>query len=408
MHAVSERFTKTVTGPHRIAARVTLVDSSPQFTTQPTGTDLEIIDGNLTIQSLSDIKSTLTCTIPAFATDGTDYWSAVAPYGAEAFVSLGIEYAPGDLELVPLGYHRVEIAEQDNAPYGPIQITAMDRISQLEQNSLVFPLPLSDGNTHRQVFERLINGIAIPQQAQYPGLPPDGYGAYLGVRIPIAWTSYNPDTTFIIGDQIVEDDAYSYLANLIKFYDDSAMRFLNDGTLLVYSTVIDATVSQATLTGGTGGTIASVKRVVKRTDVHNIVTAYGSDPSSITDFISIFNADPSSALAYNKTTYPAFGPAPTYYSSPLLQTDGDVELAGEALLRRYRALPLVFTLSVIPNPALEPFDVIDVVMRPGMTPVRAIIDTIQWPLTSGTLGTITTRIPTATEGFGLGLGLLGA
>lgn len=402
IYPVSERFAAAVTGPYRIAVRAILVDSSPQFGTQPTGTDLDIIDGSLTIQSLSDIKQTLSLTVSG------SFYDQLGPYGQEIYLQLGVEYAPGDVELIGWGYHRIEQLEQDNAPYGPITITALDRISQLQQNGLVLPLPLSDGNTHRQVFDRLVNGIAIPQQAEYPGISPTGFGAYLGVRIPITWTSYNPDTTRIIGDQIVDNDGYGFLANLIKFYDDSAMRFLNDGTLLVYSTVIDATVSQATLTGGTGGNLHSIKRVVKRTDVHNVVTAYGSDPSSITDFISIFNADPSSALAYNKTTYPSFGIAPTYYSSPLLQTDGDVELAGEALLRRYRALPLVFTLSMIPNPALEPFDVIDVVMRPGLTPVRAIIDTIILPLSSNTLATVTTRIPTATEGFGLGLGLLGA
>lgn len=402
MHQVSDRFTKAVQGPHRIAVKVILVDSAPQFTTQPTGTELEVLTGNVTIQSLSDIKATLTLTVPA------KYWDQLQPFGVELFAYRGVEFGPNDAEYVPLGYFRVEQIRQDNGPYGPIEVTGFDRISALQQNKQVFPVPLNNADSHRSVFERLINGVSIPLQAQYPGLPTDGYGAYLGVRIPITWTSYDPDATTIIGDQLVEGDSYGYLANLIKFYRNSAMRFRNDGTLLVYSTVVDGSIPIATLYGGTGGSLMGVKRVVKRGDVHNIVTAYGNDPSSITSFISVFNADPASALAYNKTTYPAFGPSPTYYTSPLLQTDADVELAGEALLRRYRMLPLVFTLTVIPNPALEPFDVIDVVMRPGLAPVRAIIDTMVIPLASDVPGTITTRIPTATEGFGLGLGLLGA
>jgi uncharacterized protein DUF5047 len=402
MHAVSDRFTATVSGPHRVATRAILVDSAPQFTTNPTGTDLEVISGSLTIASLTDVKQTLTLTVPG------KYWDQVQPFGQEIYIQRGVEFANGDAEYVGLGYHRIEQIKQDNAPYGPIEITALDRIAQLQQNRQVFPVPLNNADSHRSVFERLVNGVSIPLQAQYPGLPTDGYGAYLGVRIPITWTSYDPDATTIIGDQLVDGDAYGYLANLIKFYRNSAMRFLNDGTLLVYSTVVDGSIPMATVYGGAGGTITTAKRVVKRADVHNVVTAYGNDPSSITSFISVFNADPASALAYNKTTYPAFGVAPTYYSSPLLQTDADVELAGEALLRRYRALPLVFTLTVIPNPALEPFDVVDVVMRPGLTPVRAIIDTVVIPLASDTPGSIVTRIPTATEGFGLGLGLLGA
>jgi hypothetical protein len=398
---VSARFLAAVAGPHQVSSRAILVDSSPQFGLHPTGTDIPIIDGSVTFQSLSDVKGTLSITVPG------DYYDVLQPYGTELFIERGVEFAPGDTERVGLGYYRVEQVAQDNAPYGPIRLDCLDRISQLQQNKLAFPLPLNNGDSHRAVFHRLFNGIAIPQQATYPGLSPDGYAAYPGARIPISWTSYDPDAITIIGDQIVEDDAYGYLRDLIKIYNASMMRFTYAGELLVYTVAIDASYPVYTLTGGAGGQIIKAKRVVKRTDVHNVVTAYGSDPTSITDFIINTNNDPASAIAFNKTTYPAFGPAPTYYSSPLLQTDADVELAAETLLRRYRMLPLVNTLTVVPNPALETNDPIDVVYRPGLDPVRCIIDSIVLPLVSNTSGTITTRIPTATEGYGLGLGFLG-
>lgn len=399
MHAVSDRFLAALKGPHKVAVRATLVEEVPQFGTEPEGTPLPIVDGSVHVQSLSDIKSTLTCTVPA------EYWDLVQPFGAEIYIERGIEFAPNDAEYVGLGYHRIEEVNQSNAPNGPITITALDRIAQLQQNKLVFPLPLNNGDSHRAVFERLVNGIAIPQQATYPGLSPDGYGMYLDGRVPIYWTSYDPDATTIIGDQIVEDDAYAYLAQLIKFYY-AGMRFKTTGELEVFSFKFDFSHAVATLNAGTGGEIINTQRGVKRTDVHNVVTAYGSDPSSITDFIVTFNSDSASPLAWNKTTFPKFGPAPTYYSSPLLQTDGDVELAGEVLLRRYIALPESFTLSVVCNPALECNDPIDVVMRPDFTPQRCMLDTITIPLTAGTPGTITTRIPTATEGLSLGLGIL--
>lgn len=400
MHSVSARFASAVMGPHKPAFRAVLVDSVPQFGLNPTGVSLPIINGNVTIASLTDIKSTLTLTVPG------EYWTDIQPYGAEIFVQRGIEFAPGDVEYVAVGgYHRVEQVIQENAPFGPVTITALDRLAQIQQNKLVFPLPLNNGDSHRDVFERLINGIPIPQQQTYPGLPAGGYGTYLNGRIPITWTGYNPDTTLIIGDQIVEDDSYKFLADLIKYYY-ATMRFTTDGRLLVYTTKVDASYAAFTLTGGSGGTVINAQRVSKRTDVHNIVTAYGSDPSSITDFIVTFNADSASPLAYNKTTYPQFGPSPTYYSSPLLQTDADVEVAGEVLLRRYLALPLTFTLQTICNPAIEPNDPIDVIMRPGVAPFRCIVDSIVVPLKANVLGRVITRIPTATEGLGLGLGIL--
>jgi hypothetical protein len=399
VHPVSSRFLSALQGPHKIAVRAVLCNPVPQFGTNPTGTEVPVISGNVTIQSLSDIKSTLTITIPGA------YWDQVQPFGQEIYIERGIEFANGDREYVPLGYHRIEQASQDDAPYGPIVITALDRIAQLQQNKLVFPLPLNNGDSHRNVFQRLVNGIAIPQQATYPGLSPDGYGMYLNARVPIYWQGYDPDATTIIGDQIVEDDAYAYLAQLIKFYY-AAIRFNNAGEMIVYSLKFDFSHPVATLQGGSGGAISTVKRVVKRTDVHNIVTAYGSDPSSITDFIVTFNADPNSPLAWNKTTFPQFGPSPTYYSSPLLQVDADVELAGEVLLRRYIALPETFTISTICNPALECNDPLDVSVRPGFPLQRCMLDTIMIPLVANQFGTITTRIPTATEGLSLGLGIL--
>jgi hypothetical protein len=399
MHAVSDRFLAALQGPHKMAVRATLCNPVPQFGLNPTGTDLPVVDGNVTIQSLSDIKSTLTITVPA------EFWDDVQPFGQEIFIERGIEFGPGDTEYVGLGYHRIEQASQDSAPFGPITLTCLDRTAQLQQNKLAFPLPLNNGDSHRNVFQRLVNGIAIPQQATYPGLSPDGYGMYLYARMPISWTGYDPDATLIIGDQIVEDDSYAYLAQLIKFYY-AGIRFTTSGEMLVYSLKFDFSHAVATLHGGAGGAILSTKRSVKRTDVHNIVTAYGSDPSSITDFIVTFNSDSNSPLAWNKPTYPQFGPSPTYYSSPLLQTDGDVELAGEVLLRRYIALPLTFTMQVVPNPALECNDPLDVILRPDFKPFRCMLDTIVIPLKANVPGTITTRIPTATEGLALGLGIL--
>lgn len=400
MHPVSDRFLAALQGPHKVAVRATLLEEVPQFGTNPTGTPLPVVNGNVTVQALSDIKSTLTMDVPA------EYWPLVQPFGAEVYIERGIEFAPGDCEYIGLGYHRIEEASQENAPYGPVRLIAMDRTAQLQQNKLVFPLPLNDGNSHRDVFERLVNGIAIPQQAQYPGLSPDGYGMHLDGRMPIYWTGdYDPDETKIIGDQIVQDDAYGYLAELIKFYNH-AIRFNVRGEMEVYSLKFDFSTPVATLRTGVGAEIISTKRMVRRTDVHNIVTAYGSDPSSITDFISTYNSDSASPLAWNKSTFPKFGPSPTYYSSPLLQTDGDVRLAGEVLLRRYIALPLAFTLKVVSNPALEMNDPLDVVIRPDAPPFRCMLDTIAIPLVAGTPGTITTRIPTATEGLSLGLGIL--
>jgi hypothetical protein len=408
VHAVSDRFLKAVQGSYRSAYELTLCDPIPQFGTNPTGYKIPVVDGTITLSSLTDIKSTATVMVPgniAVPGFGTP-WDAFQPFGAELYVKLGVEYANGERELVPLGYHRIEQVTQNSAPFGPIEIIALDRIAQIQQNNVQMPIPLNDGNSHRDVFERLVNGISIPQQATFPGVSPSGPGAYNNARIPISWTGYNPDKTVIVGDQIVQDSTYNYLADLIHIYN-SAIRFNNDGGMEVFSLLVDYHAAKATLTAGRGGNVITVQRTTKRTGVSNICTAYGTDPNSITDFIISYNSDSASPLAWNSTQFPnVFGPATTYYSSPLLQTDGDVVLAGEALLRRFRALPLVYTLQVIPNPALQPFDPIDVIPWPDYNPTRAIIDTMTLPLNVNKPAQIITRIPLATEGLQLGLGVL--
>lgn len=398
MHAVSPRFLSAIAGPHRIAARALLLDASPQFGPNPTGTPIPILDegsgSSLELTSLTDIKGTLTLTVPG------SYWDQVQPYGTELYISRGVTYADGDTEMVGLGYFRIEQLEQDNAPFGPIKITALDRIAQLQQNKLIFPLPLLSGVSHRAVFQQLINGIPIN-----PALPTSGYPAYLYSPIPITWPAYDPDATTIIGDQIVEADSYSFLSTLISYYN-CVMKFNSNGALTIPSVLLDSSTAVATLQGGGRGLISSAKRVSSRSDVYNSVTAYGSDPTAITDFITTFNTDTSSPLLWNKKTYPAFGLACTYYNSPLLQNNNQVIQAGGILLERFSRLPTTFTLTVVPNPALEPNDVIDVIPYPGQPAQRCIIDTMTIPLTAGTAGQLTTRIPLATEGYSLGLGSL--
>jgi hypothetical protein len=46
------------------------------------------------------------------------------------------------------------------------------------------------------------------------------------------------------------------------------------------------------------------------------------------------------------------------------------------------------------------------VLWPGQQPTRMIVDSMVLPLSIDTAGSITTRIPLATEGLQLGLGVL--
>lgn len=367
-----------------MVARAVLVDSAPQYGLAPTGTELPIISGDVTLNARSDVNSTLSLTVPG------EWWDLVQPYGNEIFVERGVAFGNGGVEYAGLGFHRIEQADQDDAPYGPIKLVALDRTAQLQQNKLVFPIPLDEGTSHREVFQLLVNGGIADIYTVH--------GAYLDKPIPIEFLGYDPDTTRLVTDPIVEDDSYTFLTQLAG-EKACALRFNAEGRLQIVSTTIDPSVAVATIRGGAGGSLIRASRSVSRRGVHNIVTAYGSDPSVPTDFIVAFNSDPGSPLAWNKATHPAFGPAPRYFASPLLQDDTEVEFAAASLLDRYTGLPLSLLCDVVPNPALEPDDVIDVELRAGLGMERHVIDKLTIPLTADKSGRITTRTLNSSEGL---------
>jgi hypothetical protein len=390
MRPVSPAFLAAVTGSHTMAVRAVLVDAAPQFTTRPTGEVLPILAGDVSLSARTDVKSTLSLTVPGA------YWSDVQPYGNEVYVQRGVRLGSGEVEYADLGYHRIEQADQEDAPYGPIVLTCLDRVAQLQQNKLPYPIPVDEGATHRAVFERLINGGT--------GLAPiegTAYAAYPAAPVPIIWNAYDPDAATIFSDQVVADDSYKFLAALAA-ERNATLRFDGSGRLVIASITVNAAVAVASIHGGSGGTRTKISRTSSRKGVYNIVTAYGSDPANATGFVVTFNSDSSSPLAWNRTAHPAFGPAPRYFASPLLQDDAAVESASARLLDRYTGLPEPLTISCVPNPAIEPDDVIDVPMA-GRQPYRVVVDTHVIPLVADQLAKITTRTLNDSEGSDRGL-----
>jgi hypothetical protein len=84
-----------------------------------------------------------------------------------------------------------------------------------------------------------------------------------------------------------------------------------------------------------------------------------------------------------------FGIVPTFYSSPVLSSVGEARNAGLSILARTIGLSSQVSLSAVPNPALEAFQVLDVLppdIAYGPTRVleRHVADTVTHPLALGT------------------------
>jgi hypothetical protein len=77
-----------------------------------------------------------------------------------------------------------------------------------------------------------------------------------------------------------------------------------------------------------------------------------------------------------------YGRRPRYYSSPLLTTQAQVQQAADSSLALQRGRAVKVEWDAVPNPALEPLDVV-ALLRPGGVPVPCVLMDVTVPLGLG-------------------------
>lgn len=381
MRAVSTDFLNVVTGSHKMVARATILTGGPpaQFGLAPSGTVVPILSGDVKLSATADVKATL-----EMETSG-DYWAAAQPYGAEVFVERGVDFGNGTREYVGLGYYRIDEVEQDDAPFGPIRISASDRTVQMQQNRVTSPYQFTVATSHRAAFQRLVNGDAGGGQSTA------GYGMYYATAVPITWTGYDPDVAMVPVGAVVKDSTYDFLAGLAAD-QGCVLRFNAAGELTVISTDVASSAAVYAIAGGHGGTMIRASRTSSRRGVYNAVSAYGSDPAFPTTYALALNTDATSSLYWAGR----FGVAVRYFASPLLKDDSAAASAAATVLSRATGLPTTLSLFTVPNPALEPLDVVSVRVSPTLTETH-VIDAVTIPLTADGGVQIETRTLNAVE-----------
>lgn len=343
MIPVSTRFLETVAGSHRAVARVRLCTVVPQYGSNPVGIPVPLLAGSsVRLNSTADVKAQLSISVPG------DWWNDVQPYGAEFFVERGVSFGDGTEEYCPLGYYPLDDPDQASAPYGPISLDCDDRTGRLISNRIVLPWQIPAGTTHRAILERLVNGSD-------DGV--GGYGMYRlqgGAPVPIIWTGagYDPDTHTVDSAPVLDDSAYDFAAKLVGA-QGAILRFRPTGELEVVAASPPASAPAVyALRQGRGGTLKRWSRKTSRRGFYNLVRAVGSDPAHQTGYRVARITD--GPLRYNGP----IGPLTRYYASPLLADDTQADSAAASVLAKSTGLPVSTQLWTVPNPALQPLDVI--------------------------------------------------
>jgi hypothetical protein len=318
MYPVSARFLETINGTHHALVQARLLTTT-QFGANPTGTDLPILSGDVKLSATSDNKSTLEITVPG------DYRDLVMPFGAEVWVARGIDYGDTTQEMVPLGYFRIDDVEQESAPYGPVRLSCSDRISQLKQNRVLYPFQVPEGYTHRQLFERLVNGrLAVGT----PDTPEQTQAAML-IR-----------DRFILGQSVLEDWTWSGAPAIVGTYNDALLALYSaDGgipaqtqaaILIDYRILCHATINDDWSWDGMPAIVNTYNETLRALNIaagspeptawlQTYVTAHGGTMPVQTQAAGIIKARLESGLAINADwTWPDPPAIVTQYSKNIL------------------------------------------------------------------------------------------
>lgn len=332
MYPVSDRFLARLAESHRVATQVQL------FLTDGRVVDLEHTGGSVPVDRGNAIRRTCSITIADPSLIPRTPADQLATYGAQLRVSRGVEYGDGTSELVPLGLFRLDSVSGD-VNEGPVTLQGKDRAAIIADDK--FTTPYTATGT-------VVGAIT----------------ALIQRSIPTADViSLITDTTIGRRAFDVEADPWDGCREIAAAA--GAEVYCNaDGTFVI-STLPDLLTATPVwaVEATEGGMYISGNRAMTSDNVFNGVLARGENTAD--------NVPPVSYLATDSdTSSPTywggpFGRRPLFYTSSTLTTTGACAAAANLKLAAGRAPNASGDISSLPNPALEPGDVIRVMHEDG-------------------------------------------
>lgn len=358
MRPVSSSFLNTVRGPHKAIFRARVCEPG-KTGVDPDGTEIPITSGDVGFDVNSDINATCD-----FKTNLG--WEYIKPYGQEVYLERGVVYGNGIKEYVGLGYFRVNTVEQDRVRKGApkvqgglLRITGEDRKANLRDARLLAPVVFGADASVGSVIDFLIQDVMPSAVAVYDSNWPTG-SAY---------------TTLLGSDHVADRDRLKFINDLVTAYGkicyfDYAGRFvIKDAPVSIGTSVFD-------VNAGLNGVLVSAIRSISRDGVYNAVVATGEPVAELPAVIGYaYDQTPGSPTYFGG----GFGKVPRFFSSPFLLTVEQCNKAAASILMQARGVPYSVSFGMVPNPALELWDVVKVRYEEGLDE-NHIIDTMRLAL----------------------------
>lgn len=340
MRPVTQSFLNTVRGPHKAIFRARVCEPG-KTGVDPVGTEIPLMSGDATFDVNSDINGTCD-----FKTNLG--WEYIAPYGQEVFLERGVQYGNGVKEYVGLGYFRVNSVEQDRVRKGApkvqgglLRITGEDRKANLRDGRLLTPVVFGSGASVGSVIDFLVTDVMPSAITLYDSTNWPGGTAY---------------TTLLGADHVAETDRLKFIEELVAAYGKICY-FDYAGRFVVKDAPTSTGASVFTVNAGLNGVLVSAVRAISRDSVYNAVVATGEPAGELPPVIGFaYDQTPGSPTYFGG----GFGKVPRFYSSSFIVTSDQATRAATSILASSRGTPYTVSLGMVPNPALELWDVINV------------------------------------------------
>jgi Domain of unknown function (DUF5047) len=370
MLTVSSRFLTAVRQTHTVAVRATLyrpsAPATPIAVNLVGGSMAADVDARTLRQGSLEIAFSLGDAV-------TEDVIRELPFGGYATVERGIRYASGELELVQLGRFRIENVTWPELQ-GQATLTLADRMAQVADESFTTPY-VPTGMKASDAIVQIVQQV-FPSITYHVTTTPASEPA-------LADTAYVADRAAAVSDLASGINADAYFDNL------------GDFVLRPKPTGVGTPVW--TLDAGASGVLVSTSESLDRSSVRNGVAVRAqADPTLPPIYSLATDADAASPTRWGGP----FGKVALIVDSTSIQTQAQADATAASLLNLRLGLSRTLELHGIPNPALEPGDLISIVHADGRSELQ-YVNALQIGLDAEADLTLTTRANWRPQPLGL-------
>lgn len=309
--------------------------------------DLAHTDGSVTVDRGNAVRRTCTVTVPDVSLLPMTPTDQLAVYGARLRILRGVIYGDGAVEAVPLGLFRIDQISGDPA-LGPVTIDGSGLEAVVADDQFVTPYTTRGGTAAVTAITKLIQDTLLG--AVVVNLATDAtIGTMTWDVQGDRWAAIQECATAIGAEVYADADGQFVIAEL------------PDMLTAPVAWDVDA---------GETGVLISANRAFSRDGMFNYVVASGENSEDNVPPVSgtASDTDPTSPTYVSGP----FGRVPKFYSSATLITSSMAQGAANKLLRDAVKPNATVTLTSLPNPCLEPGDVLRVTYEDGRRELQQV------------------------------------